>query len=52
MGIEMKLVIELTNGRQDAVGDCEMVIDMLVGYKKEELEKDYRHQMPIYYFED
>lgn len=48
----MKLVIELTNGRRDAVGDCEMVTDMLVGYTREELEKDYRHQIPVYYFEE
>ncbi len=48
----MKLVIELTNGKRDAIGDCEMVIEMLLGSEKEYLAESYEHAMPDYYFEE
>ena len=48
----MKLVIELTNGKQDACGDCEMVNEMLIGYSKEYLKKNFDHDIPDYWFEE
>lgn len=46
----MKLVIELTNGRRDACGDCECVALMLAGTDVDELEKIYKRKMAQYYF--
>lgn len=50
MGLNMYLIIDLTNGMRDAVGDCEMVIKMILGADRNELEKSYEHPMPEYYF--
>lgn len=49
----MKLVIELTNGKMDACGDCECVAEMIAGTStKKELEREFNHVIPEYYFED
>jgi len=48
----MKLIIELTNGKHDACGDCEMVAKLLSGYTVYELERAYEHKIANYYFED
>jgi hypothetical protein len=48
----MKLVIDLTNGKIDAVGDCEMVIEMLLGSERDYLAESYEHVIPDYYFEE
>lgn len=48
----MYLIIDLTNGMRDAVGDCEMVIEMLLGSERNYLEEVYEHPMPEYYFTD
>ena len=50
--ITKTLIIELTNGKRDACGDCEMVAKMLAGELREELEMEYDHEMPRYYFEE
>jgi hypothetical protein len=47
----MYLVIELTNGVQDACGDCECVAEIIAGTStKRELEKELKHKIPEYYF--
>lgn len=51
MGMSMKLVIELTNGVRDAVGDCECVARMITGEKRVDIERELDHKMPTYYFE-
>lgn len=48
----MKLVIELTNGRKDACGDCECVAEMLAGTERSDLEKIYKRRISTFYFED
>lgn len=48
----MKLIIELTNGMKDACGDCEMVGYMLTGFSREDLEREYMHKMPTFYFDE
>lgn len=48
----MKLIIELTNGKQDACGDCERVVEMLAGESIQTLQAFYNRRMPIYYFEE
>jgi hypothetical protein len=49
----MRLIIELTNGKKDACGDCECVAEMLAGSSsKKELEKDFGRKMAEYYFEE
>ena len=51
MGLSMYLVIELTNGVRDAVGDCECVTEMIAGTStRKELEKELNHKIPEYYF--
>ena len=51
MGLSMYLVIELTNGVRDAVGDCECVAEIIAGVStKKELEKKLDHKIPDYYF--
>jgi hypothetical protein len=52
MGINMKLVIELTNGKRDACGDCECVAELLAGETVYTLESVYGHKIPNYYFEE
>jgi hypothetical protein len=47
----MKLVIELTNGVRDAVGDCECVARMITGEERFDIEQELNHKTPIYYFE-
>ena len=47
----MRLVIELTNGIVDAVGDCECVARMITGERKIDIEKELDHRTPNYYFE-
>ena len=48
----MKLVIDLTNGKRDACGDCEMVSLMLAGESPNTLAMEYDHVMPTYHFEE
>lgn len=48
----MKLVIELTNERRDACGDCECVAEMLAGTERSYLEKCYKRRIATYYFEE
>ena len=52
MLIIMKLVIELTNGKRDVVGDCEMVIEMLMGSERYYLQEHYNHEIAYYWFEE
>ena len=47
----MKLVIELTNGIKDSVGDCECVAQMITGETRFDLEKALNHKIPNYHFE-
>jgi formate dehydrogenase maturation protein FdhE len=47
-----KLVIKLTNGSREACGDCEMVSRMMAGDSKEDLQREYEHEMPDFYFEE
>jgi len=51
VGLSMKLVIELTNGVLDAVGDCECVARMITGEERFDIERELNHRTPIYYFE-
>jgi hypothetical protein len=48
----MKLVIELTDGERSACGDSEMVSYMLAGESRIDLEREYEHKMPTFYFEE
>jgi hypothetical protein len=48
----MRLIIELTNGRKDACGDCECVAEMLAGVERSHLEKVYKRRIATYYFEE
>lgn len=47
-----RLIIELTYGKHDACGDAEMVSKMLSGEDADDLEGEYDHKMPKYYFEE
>lgn len=48
----MKLVIELTNGIRDSVGDCECVARMITGEQRFDIEQELNHKTPNYYFEE
>ena len=50
MGLNMYLVIELTNGIRDAVGDCECVARMITGEDGEDIEQELDHKLPEYFF--
>ena len=51
-GINMKLIIELTNGISSVSGDCGCISDLMTGESERSIEYMYNQKIPRYHFEE